>query len=387
MSYLQRIANLVAAPFAANTPAASVQSGAGAYALGHFLSRRSAAPLRASSTKVFAADGSMESNSFGPEAGPDSAPQAQTPVDVGLATARQTVTEPREVTGDSEQRSKSSKRQENDTLEVVRLSSDVRIQSGESAQVNERHVSDTDAKDSSESGTGKAVHPNPPLLRPAQPSPSSVADSVATGALDAVRRDALSGSAAGALAPTSSRAPRTAVAPGIIGKDGVASAVTVSRDDTTLLGSEHVATSRASGVPAHLVHIVRSLGADATLALPNEQPTGPSVSIESVMSGSRSDNEAPTVTSVFNVSARSERAAREASAPLAIEVPAETWRPTERRDSAGATERSPDASSPEPAVHIGSIEIIVEAPAAPRVAAPAPAPMADFSSRHYLRGL
>ncbi|MFL6648964.1 MAG: hypothetical protein ACJ8KO_13470, partial [Sulfurifustaceae bacterium] len=167
-----------------------------------------------------------------------------------------------------------------------------------------------------------------------------------------------------------------------IGVDGAASVVSVSRDDTTPLGSEHVATSRAPGIPAHLAHSVRSLGADATPALPNEQPT---VSIE-VVSGSPSDTQTPTV-AVFNLSAVPDRAATEPLTPLAVEVPAETWRPSERTASAGPLDRSGEARSPEPAVHIGSIEIIVEAPPAPRATARAPSSMADFSSRHYLRGL
>lgn len=46
-----------------------------------------------------------------------------------------------------------------------------------------------------------------------------------------------------------------------------------------------------------------------------------------------------------------------------------------------------EAAAPQPTVHIGSIEIIIESPAEPRTA-PAPAGAApDLSSRFYLRGL
>jgi hypothetical protein len=52
----------------------------------------------------------------------------------------------------------------------------------------------------------------------------------------------------------------------------------------------------------------------------------------------------------------------------------------------GARVEPAPAAPPEPTVHIGSIEIIIEAPGEPR-AAPAPAAAPDLSSRFYLRGL
>jgi hypothetical protein len=45
------------------------------------------------------------------------------------------------------------------------------------------------------------------------------------------------------------------------------------------------------------------------------------------------------------------------------------------------------AASIQPVVHIGSIEVIVEAPTEPRAAPAAPWRAASFASRHYLRGL
>jgi len=54
---------------------------------------------------------------------------------------------------------------------------------------------------------------------------------------------------------------------------------------------------------------------------------------------------------------------------------------------AAETARRGAASQPEPTVQIGNIEIIVEAPAAPRSSPASAAPAPDLSSRFYLRGL
>jgi hypothetical protein len=54
---------------------------------------------------------------------------------------------------------------------------------------------------------------------------------------------------------------------------------------------------------------------------------------------------------------------------------------------AASAARQGAAPEPEPVVQIGNIEIIIEAPAAPRSSQAPAAPAPDLSSRFYLRGL
>lgn len=372
MSYLQRLANLIAAPASpGGAPSAS-----GAYSVGYFLARRAAPSVYVRSPLGFAAEGSMESNSFGPEAGPDSALVAQNPVDVdrGNVIARQTASEPRQVAGNSESRSKSSK-QRVENLEVVRRSIDVRIQSGDSTQRSERQVSETGAKDSSELGAVKTVHANSPSLRPAQPFSSAPSS-------PAVQRDAApistfirSSAPSGPVAETPA-----AAGPQFEGLDHPA-----SRGTTPDLPSSGAISNNQLGAstPSHDARapfVYPSKSNDASVppivTIESVSASGPQVSIESAP-GSQTENPSATVKTVFHVSAAAPEVAPSIEAPRSAESRASVFTP----------ESGPSRDAPSPTVHIGSIEIIVEAPAEPRAAAPAPSPLADFSSRHYLRGL
>lgn len=373
MSYLQRIANLVAG--SANPPAGAVPSGAGPFAVGHFLQRRSARFVHSAAAPGFAVDGAMESNSFGPEAGRDSALVAQNPVGVhrGDSTARHPVFEPRRRDGSSKQRGF-------EKLVVDRRSSDVLTPSSNLDQRSERFESDTDAKNLSERGAGKTVHANSPSLRPAHPFP--------VPAHDAALRETEAGSTSGQSAPT----PSPAGSPPLAAQDRAASAIArhVASGDAAPGGGitqsrgEHRATSAARDVPAHAAQSMDVSDARARPEITAEQRAAapaPRVSVELPASDPRPDHEAPAFTTVYSVSATPERSTNPSSAPTVEALV------TARRPRESATDRIGEPASPQPAVHIGSIEIIVEAPAEPRATASAPAPTADFSSRHYLRGL
>lgn len=274
------------------------------------------------------------------------------------APVRHLAPEPKEVAGNSEQGAASSKLRTSGKLEVARLVREC-IQSGVSSERAERVVSDTGGE--SESGAAVRVpRPvDPPSIRPVPSFPPLAARSIAHSAPAATREPGAPREVAAAsreLAPAS-RAERAGDA---------AAAEPVTPPPGAAAGETSAPYSDASAAPAPAA--LRP--AMPALAVPPEPPA-PALPGEQAAPAAAGESQLP-------------RASAERFSPGTVTWPA-SWSAIE----AGAAPREParDAPPPDPVVHIGNIEIIIEAPAEapapPRPAAPAP----DFASRFYLRGL
>ena len=265
------------------------------------------------------------------------------------APVRYLVSEPREVAGNSEQGAASSKLRTSGKLEVARLVREC-IQSGVSSERAERVVSDTDG----ESESGAAVR----VPRPADPPSNRLAPSFPPRAVRSIAYPAPAAPAAASaeLSPMS----------GVARAGGADAAEPVAPPRAPAVaeaGGPHTDASAAAALS-----VVRP--AMPALAVP-PAPPAPALRGEQGASAAAGGFELP-------------RASAERFSPGTATRPA-SWSAIE----AGAAPRETvrDAPPPDPVVHIGNIEIIIEAPAE----APAPlrptAPASDLASRFYLRGL
>jgi hypothetical protein len=373
MSFLQRVITAVFAAPASGGAAPPVRGGP--MTLGQYLHRRrpslagpsfremtgpSLAPVELAPAAV------PELNWNWPEARTDPAPPAPSSTDVGRfsATSRQAMSDPREVAVKSEQGAASGRSRLRESLEVARLFEG--IQSGSSAERAERSVSDTVAKDVSETGTaGKAVPADPPSLRPAASFSPRAARFALQGAAQSSATASPDGDASAVAPGTASPAlPAPLAAASAPAAGEVAFGPSHSGRDARDARVDEVGTTDDGRASADIAAAAQAVPATFASPLHSRPPVAPDLA---QFRHAKADHP-PFPAGETRLAPRSPINFREAK----VTAPA----PGPRHEPA-----------PEPLVQIGNIEVIIEAPAEPRAPSRAPAATPSIASRYYLRGL
>lgn len=374
MSFLRRIVTFAAAPsvsagVAPRPPAVTLT-------LGQLVRpRRRAAPADLPGRHAgFASVTDRElNNGVWPEAGADSA-SGEDSVPGANPALHQPVSDPWEVAGNGERRDVPSKHRSWQKLEVSRLLGE-RIQSGKSVESAQRPVFDTSAKAVSE---WTSVHTNPPSHRPAKHSPApAAAPAPSTSRLVP---------APAVFSPDSSPVPRQALS------------------DAAFSGANEPGTPSEAVPPGAFVDraggateaVQTANGFQGAVSLPPFTPApSPPTMHAAADTGSIAGITMPPLPAAVSEMVSPDMAAPDGRAgpsrPAAAVVPAvssgrvefASWPNAPRRDAPAAA----GAPEPAPAVHIGTVEIFIEAAAAPRNTSHPASRQGDFASRHYLRGL
>lgn len=383
MSFLRRIVAFAAAPSASAAAARRPLAGS-ALTLGQFVHphRRAGLANLPERQAGFAPLTDRELNiRVWPEAGADSAPGEHSvpdahPADAGhrMVDLRQPVSDPWEVAGNGERRDVPSKHRSWQKLEVSRLLGE-RIQSGKSVESAQRPVFDTSAKAMSE---WTKVHANPPSRRPAKPSPAPSSATPPSALIPA--------------APTDVSSPDPGPAPPQGLGDAAFSGANEPGTQAEAIRPGGFADQTANGFQ----------GTISPYAFVPSSPTMPSKTAEAVsIAGDTASTPSVSGIAAETVSPRGivpggrENLGRPA-ASVAPVYTAESPSLVESASSGASHERTAawhdahagnGALEPVPAVHIGTVEIFIEAAAAPRNASHPASRQGDFASRHYLRGL
>ncbi len=373
MSFLRRIVTFAAAPsvsagVAPRPPAVTLT-------LGQFVRprRRAAADLSGRHAGFASVTDRELNNGVWPEAGAGSA-SGEDSVPGANPALPQPVSDPWEVTGNGERRDVPSKHRSWQKLEVSRLLGE-RIQSGKSVESAQRPVFDTSAKAMSE---WTKVHANPPSRRPAKPSPAPSSATPPSALIPA--------------APTDVSSPDPGPAPPQGLGDAAFSGANEPGTQAEAIRPGGFADQTANGFQ----------GTISPYAFVPSSPTMPSKTAEAVsIAGDTASTPSVSGIAAETVSPRGivpggrENLGRPA-ASVAPVYTAESPSLVESASSGASHERTAawhdahagnGALEPVPAVHIGTVEIFIEAAAAPRNASHPASRQGDFASRHYLRGL
>jgi hypothetical protein len=289
------------------------------------------------------------------------------------------MSDPREVAVISEQGAVSGKSRLRESLEVARLFEG--IQSSSSAERAERSVSDTVAKDVSETGTaGKTVPADPPSLRPAASFSPRAARSALQGAAQAA-----TASPAGDAGPFAARA----ASPAPHGSAGASAAGEVA------FGAAHV--ERAARAARFAAPAPASAGNSSGIpARPAASGDGPGTVDDGRAGAEIAAAKAVPATFASPLHSRPPAApgfaefrhAKAGDSPFPVgEMTPAPQSPMNFREVTMPAQRPSHEPAPDPLVQIGNIEVIIEAPAEPRAPSRAPAAAPGFASRYYLRGL